>query len=769
MPKNLPSGVWTDSALRILRERYLATAPNGTRETPEEMCWRVAWTVAQGEARWGGTLADTETWARHFYDLMVHGIFLPNSPTLMNAGRGTGLQYSACYVLPVGDSMVEIFEAIKRAAIIHQSGGGTGFAFSRLRPRDSLVRSSGGRASGPVSFLRVFNQATEAVKQGGNRRGANMGILRVDHPDILEFIDCKLDGGMANFNISVAATDRFMQAVKDDQEYDLVAPHTGQVTGRLRAKEVFQRIVQAAWRSGDPGLIFIDRINASPANPTPELGQIEATNPCGEQPLLPNEACNLGSLNIAKFILPAPKSHAVNGDWPLDWVALDQTVRKAVRFLDDVIEINPYPLPEIDEAVKGNRRIGLGIMGWADLLFALGIPYDSDEAIQLADRVMGLISTVGHDEDERLAASRGPFPNWPRSIYRTGKPLRNATVTTVAPTGTISIIANASSGIEPAFALAYSHIVEDRHLTFVNPIFERVIRERGLWSEDLMAEVKNRGTVRGLATVPEDLQRVFVTAHDIAPAWHVRMQAAFQRHTDNGVSKTINLRHEATHDDVAAAYMLAYDLGCLGITVFRDGCKGDQVLHIGTRSDATNTDPEPGSRGNPVPARKPRPSHLRGVTYRKVTPLGTAYVTINEDEAGDPFEVFVTVGKAGSDTASLAETLGRLISLCLRLPASRCERDRLADVVEQLAGIGGARHWGYGKQRVRSLPDGLAQVLAQYLGIEKGDDKVAEQPPLPISTPGQSLVGDLCPACGQATFVNIEGCQKCLTCGHSEC
>ena len=762
----LKTGTWSEAALRVLRERYLAKDGGDVPETPEGMCWRVAFAIAQAEQHWGASNETVLEWTRVFYDLMADGEFFPNSPTLMNAGRGSGLQYSACYVLPVGDSMVEIFEAIKRAAIIHQSGGGTGFSFSRLRPRDSLVRSSGGRASGPVSFLRVFNQATEAVKQGGNRRGANMGILRVDHPDVLEFIECKLDGGISNFNISVAVTDRFMQAVKDDAEYDLVAPHTGQVTGTLRARAVFDRIVQAAWRTGDPGLVFIDRVNQSRANPTPELGEIEATNPCGEQPLLPNEACNLGSINLARFAQNSHHNgHGTNGDLPVDWNGLERTVQAAVRFLDDVIQVNPYPLPEITQAVMGNRRIGLGVMGWADLLFRLGIPYGSEDAVKVADRVMGFINKTGHEADEKLAEERGAFPNWSRSIYREGKPVRNATVTTIAPTGTISIIANVSSGIEPVFALAYSHNVEDRHLTFVNPVFEETARAKGFWSEELMEEVGKRGTVRGLAGVPEDEQRIFVTAHEVSPEWHVRMQAAFQKHTDNGVSKTINLPHNATIDDVATSYMLAYDLGCLGITVYRDGCKSEQVLHVGTAARGKEKAKE--EKANATPVRRPRPDSLHGSTYRKVTPLGTAYITVNEDEDGEPFELFVTVGKAGSDTAALAEAMGRLISLCMRLPSNLTERERLAQVVEQLKGIGGAHQLGFGKQRVRSLPDGLAQVISEYLGMARERDKVAEQPSLPIAD--DANIGDLCPDCGHATLVFSEGCQKCYSCGHSEC
>src|SRR5262245_49044900 len=428
-------GKWTEQALRVLRERYLSREGDAVKETPEEMCWRVATAIARAEERWGKSPAVVEEIAGAFYDLMVEGQFLPNSPTLVTAGKGNSLQYSACYVLPVGDSMDAIFDAVKDAAIIHKSGGGTGFAFSRLRPKDALVSSTGGKASGPVSFLRVFNAATEAVKQGGTRRGANMGILKVDHPDILEFIECKLDGVITNFNISVAATDRFMGALDAGEEYELIDPHTKQAVGRLNAREVFDRIVRAAWQTGDPGMVFIDRINQSPANPTPEVGMIEATNPCGEQPLLPNEACNLGSVNVSKFALQEP-----NGEWAIDWDELERVVRLSVRFLDDVIEVNPYPLPAIDATVKANRRIGLGIMGWADLLFLLGIPYDSEAALELGGRLMAFVREKGHEQSARLAEERGPFPNWRDSIYRGGRPLRNASVTTIAATGTRSMV-----------------------------------------------------------------------------------------------------------------------------------------------------------------------------------------------------------------------------------------------------------------------------------------------------------------------------------------
>jgi len=752
-------GQWSESAMRVLRERYLKKNGSDEYETPEEMCWRVARTIVQAEAQWGMSEAEIQALAEQFYDMMVERRFLPNSPTLMNAGKNSQLQLSACYVLPVGDSMVEIFDAIKNAALIHQSGGGTGFAFSRLRPKGSLVRSSGGQASGPVSFMRVFDQATEAVKQGGTRRGANMGVLRVDHPDILEFIECKLNGSINNFNISVAITEQFMQALAKGEEYELVAPHTGEVTGRLWAREVFDRIVRAAWQTGDPGVVFIDRVNHSPANPIPELEQIESCNPCGEQYLGPNDARNRGSINLSLFAQPGtcPGWRVDEGGTALDWKALEQTVRLAVRFLDDVIEVNPYPLPEIRRTVRANRRIGLGVMGWADLLFTLGIPYDSQAALDLAEEIMGFINRVGHEESARLAEVRGAFPNFPHSIYRHGPPLRNAAITSIAPTGSISIIANCSSGIEPVFALAFRNVVEQRELYFVNQVFERVVKEEEWYTPEVAAEVLRRGSVRGLPGVPERVQRVFVTAHEVAPEWHVRMQAAWQRHTDNAVSKTINLPRSATVEDVARVYRLAYEEGCLGITVYRDGCKEAQVLRAGV---------EPQKQPAPeVRKRKPRPAMLPGVTHRVHTPLGTAYITVNENGEGEPFEVFANVGKAGSDTAAVAEALGRLISLALRLPSPLSPRERLEEVVQQLEGIGGGRSLGFGPNRIRSLPDALAQVLRKHLerpSTESGE--MLAQLPLPIRQ-----TGDLCPECGQATLIYDEGCQKCYSCGYSEC
>jgi ribonucleoside-diphosphate reductase alpha chain len=579
-----------------------------------------------------------------------------------------------------------------------------------------------------------------------------MGVLRVDHPDIIEFIECKLDGGISNFNISVAATDAFMEALARGADYDLVNPRTGLAVGRLSAREVFERIVRAAWRTGDPGLVFIDRINRSPANPTPELGLIEATNPCGEQPLLPYEACNLGSINVARLARAAGAQAEVN------WDELERVVRLAVRFLDDVIEVNPYPLPEIDAVVKANRRIGLGVMGWADLLFVLGIPYDSQQALDLADRLMAFIKEKGHDQSARLADERGPFPSWSRSIYREGRALRNSTVTTIAPTGTISMIAGCSSGIEPVFALAFEHRVKgadgERVLSFVSETFERLGRQRGFYSDALMAEVARQGTLEGIPGVPDDARAVFKTAHEIDYTWHVRHQAAFQLHTDNGVSKTINLPREATTDDVANAYLLAWEEGCLGITVFRDGCKGSQVLNVGVGE--AEAAPEITDRGV-----KPRPHSLVGRTYRMETPIGTAFITVNDTPEGEPFEVFVQVGKAGSDTMAVAEALGRLVSLVLRLPSPLSAERRLEEAINQLSRIGGGQPTGFGAAKVLSLPDALARTLGEHIG----------QPLRGAAAAGAGLrrVGDLCKECGQATVIYEEGCKKCVSCGYNEC
>jgi len=612
----------SENARIVLERRYLAKDDEGNViETPEQLFRRVAGNIAQAEARYGSeeeASSRVALWAERFYALMTSLRFLPNSPTLGNAGRPLQ-QLSACFVLPVEDSMVSIFDAVKQTALIHQSGGGTGFAFSRLRPAGDIVQTTGGVASGPVSFMRVFDAATEAIKQGGTRRGANMAILDVHHPDIEAFINVKADMvTLTNFNISVAVDDAFMRAVEADEEYDLINPRTGEVVGRRRARAIFEQIVANAWRNGDPGLVFLDRINAD--NPTPQLGRIEATNPCGEQPLLPFESCNLGSLNLARFVKDSGPGEG-GGKFPafgkdVDWEALAEIIPICVRFLDDVIDMNQYPVPEIERQTKLTRKIGLGVMGFADLLFKLGIPYNSDEALSLGDRLMAFIREHADAASEALAGERGVFPAWEESVYgpkgiaagrlpasgtpaEAGaasrkteprpRPLRNATRTTVAPTGTLSIIAGCSGGIEPAFALAFTrqHFLDPRtprepvRLTEVNPVFEAVARSRGFYSEDLIAHLAAGRPLRDRAEVPADVKEVFVTAHEIAPSWHVRMQAAFQRHTDNAVSKTINFPRQATIADVAAAYMLAYKEGCKGITIYRDGSRAGQVLsHI---------------------------------------------------------------------------------------------------------------------------------------------------------------------------------------------
>ncbi len=823
-PDDLPEPDLTENSRIVLERRYLKREGGKVMETPGGGFWRVALDISRGTEKFDGPEVAARV-RRDYYLMMAHNQFLPNSPTLMNAGKNNGLQYSACYVLPVPDSMDEIFETNKRAALIHQSGGGTGFAFSRLRPSGDIVGSTGGIASGPVSFLEVYNASTESVKQGGTRRGANMGILKVDHPDILKFIECKkelsernryafeavspyleedkraalkralLESQISNFNISVGVTDRFIEALERDQEFELVNPRTGQPGGRLRAREVFDRMVRNAWETGDPGVVFLDRINAGPANPVPEMGPVEATNPCGEQPLYPNEACNLGSINLARFLRPlgTPKplsganGHQANGQrangangllngdhkphWRdrIDWDRLAATTRLAIRFLDDVVETNPYPDEIIDRVVKSNRRIGLGVMGWADLLIQLEIPYDSQDALELGEELMRLINETAHDESCRLAEARGPFPNWPRSIYKDGRPQRNATVTTIAPTGTISIIAGCSSGVEPIFALVFDRrgSLDGQLKLETNPYFESVAQRDGFWTEELASQVQRNGSVRGVDAVPERWQRVFGTAHDIDPEWHVRMQAIWQKHTDNAVSKTINLPHDATVADVEKAYRLAYELGCNGITVYRDGSK-EGVLHVGTAGGHQGAAPSQ----PPLPATiTPRPKVLQGTTYKEETPLGTAYVTINQDEYGDPYEVFVNQGKTGSDMAAMSVAIGKLASLVLGLPSTMAGSERLREVARRLRGTGGNTSWGFGPQRARSLPDALARVIETHLesvASRGGEGRVTVVPQEQLQLPMQPNSGEFCPDCNNSLIFE-EGCTKCPSCGYSMC
>jgi ribonucleoside-diphosphate reductase alpha chain len=573
-----PGVVLSDNAMTVLEKRYLRKDASGRpRETPAQMFRRVADNIANAERKYGATEDDVRSLADAFLEAMISLEFIPNSPTLMNAGRELQ-QLSACFVLPVEDSIESIFDAIKNTALIHKSGGGTGFSFSRLRPRDDIVRSTHGVSSGPISFMGVFNAATEAIKQGGTRRGANMAILRVDHPDILEFIDCKRDGGaMANFNISVGLTGAFMEAVRSGGTYRTVNPRNREVVGELDAREVFDRFVEGAWRNGEPGIVFLDRINEH--NPTPQVGDIEATNPCGEQPLLPYESCNLGSVNLVRML----RSDGETAE--LDYAKLASTVELAVRFLDDVIDVNRFPLPEIAERTRANRKIGLGVMGWADVLFELGIPYDSGEAVALGARIMDRIRNAALQASMALAAERGAFPNYPgsRSAHRGQPPLRNSTLTTIAPTGTISMIAGVSSGIEPLFAIVFRrHVLDGEPLLEAHPAFARIAEERGFASQELIAQIAETGTLHGIEGVPDDIRRVFVCAHDIEPVWHVRMQAAFQQSTDNAVSKTVNFPNSATREDVREVFVRAYESGCKGVTVYRDGSRSAQVLSTGS-------------------------------------------------------------------------------------------------------------------------------------------------------------------------------------------
>lgn len=768
------------NARAVLERRYLRKENGQVIETPEDLLRRVAESIAAVEiTAFGAGETAVKELAESFFKIMDQKKFMPNSPTLMNAGRELG-QLSACFVLPIEDSMESIFESLKIAALIHKSGGGTGFSFSRLRPKNDQVGSTGGVASGPLSFLKVYNASTEAVKQGGTRRGANMGILRVDHPDILEFIDAKrVKGEIANFNLSVAITDTFMAALEKGEDYYLLNPRTKQPVGKLSAREVFERIVLSAWESGEPGVVFIDRINE--ANPTPHIGTIESTNPCGEQPLLPFESCNLGSINLAALV---KKGDAEK--YEIDWDELRETVHLAVRFLDDVIEANRYPIEQIEKMTKGNRKIGLGVMGWANLLFLLQIPYNSESAIKLAEEVMAFIDGESKKASAELAKTRGVFPNFKGSIYdrKNGIKLRNATTTTIAPTGTISIICDTSSGIEPLFSLAFvRQIMDNDRLIEVNPIFETIAKQEGFYSEELIKEVAEEGSLAGNEKVPEKWRRVFVTAHDIEPEWHIRMQAAFQKYTDNAVSKTINFPREASPDKIAEAYLLAYKLGCKGLTVYRDGSLDNQPMQKMTHQAETNrasTDSHLsyGEWGHILPVK--RPKRLTGITDARQTPEGNLYLTLNLYE-NHPFELFAQIGKAGSDISAFTEAIARLISL-----AFRCGVDPYA-VADELVGIGGSRFVGFGPNRVRSVPDAIGQFLSEYLNKlnMNGEASVADAPQLELglaeSAPAAQLGREterpkngkvrfnLCPACGMYTFGYFEGCAKCISCGHSEC
>jgi ribonucleoside-diphosphate reductase alpha chain len=826
-----PTGPVTlsQNARTVLEKRYLVKNESGKPvESPEELFWRVATVVAEADRRYGASDAAVHGLAEEFYGLMTQRRFEPNSPTLMNAGRPLG-QLSACFVLPVEDALSNghngIYDTLRAMALIHQSGGGTGFSFSRLRGKGSMVRSTTGVASGPVSFMKLYDASTDAVKQGGTRRGANMGILRVDHPDILDFIACKEDlTQITNFNISVAVTTEFMEAVKAGTSYDLKEPKTGDVIGQLDARAVWDKMILGAWRTGEPGCFFIDEANRY--NPVPHLGAYEATNPCGEQPLLAYDVCNLGSINVGHYVKDAK----------LDWDAFKRDIHMSTHFLDNVIDVNKFPLPEIEHLSKRIRRIGLGLMGFADALVRLGIRYDSPEGVEFGKNVMEFFDIESKRESERLATERGPFPEWAKSIWgpdataardaegkriRPMQLLRNCNVTTIAPTGTISIIAGCSSGLEPLFAVAFMRNQAGSMMPDVNDDFVAIAKREGWYSEALMERIAREGRI-DFQEVPAKWQQVFVTANNIAPEWHMRMQAAFQEHCDSAISKTTNFSHAATIDGVRAIYELAYDLKAKGVTVYRDGSRDNQVLSTGAtdkakaerdgtgvsdkramgelhgqvaelnaelermRKDLYEAEAENLQRR----AKRARPDKLRGITERIETPLGTMFVNITEDDRGQPFEVFINLGKAGGAAMADAEAMGRMISLALRSGIP------LMEIHRQLRGIASDRAIGLGPNKVLSVPDAIGIVLERWWrdkqgvqtemlgGQARGDVPAREQItssstviPAPTASGEQmqwdsghrneSFIGT-CPDCG-SSLEFAEGCVKCQVCGFSEC
>src|SRR6266516_1556875 len=805
----------SSNAITVLERRYLVKDDQGRpAERPEDLFWRVARTVAEADRRYGASVGGVEEVAHAFYDLMAERYFVPNSPTLMNAGRPLG-QLSACFVLPVEDSLSNgksgIYDTLRAMALVHQSGGGTGFSFSRLRPKNDVVRSTMGVASGPVSFMKLYDASTDVVKQGGTRRGANLGILRVDHPDILEFITCKDDlTQVTNFNISVAVTDAFMRALEEGTTYDLIHPRSGKAVGQLDAREVFRKVIDGAWKTGEPGVYCIDRANHY--NPVPLRGSYEATNRCGEQPLLPYDVCNLGSVNLGLFVK--------DGGGEVDWERLRTVVHLCTHFLDNVIDANKYPLPEIDQLAQRIRRIGLGVMGWADLLVRLGIPYDSDEGVALGRKMMEFVDEESKAASEKLAEQRGVFPEWERSIWgpdascargprgeriRPLRRLRNCNLTTVAPTGTISIIAGCSSGIEPLFAVAFMRNQAGVLMPDVNEDFVAIAKQEGWYSEALVQRIAESGHIH-FDEVPAKWQRVFVTAHDVTPEWHIQMQAAFQEFTDSAISKTCNFSHDATEEYVEKIYRYAYKLGCKGVTVYRDGAREMQVLSTG--STAKKVQEQAAGSGKDAlaealgriaeleaelartrdklhdaeaenlqrRAKRSRPDLLKGATRRVETPLGTMYVNITEDDKGQPFEVFISLGKAGGALMADVEAIGRLVSLALRSGIP------LREVYRQLRGISSDRVVGLGPNKVLSVPDAIGIAIEKWMQEKQGvqqdllggavasEDVRATGAEAVVSErtgEGQDFIG-ACPDCGsQLAFA--EGCAKCHVCGFSEC
>ena len=823
-PADLPPAQLSENARIVLAKRYLKKDESGEPvEEPETMFWRVARVIAEEDRRYGASDGAIEEVARSFYDLMTTGGFEPNSPTLMNAGRPLG-QLSACFVLPVEDALSNgrsgIYDTLRAMALVHQSGGGTGFSFSRLRPEGDTVRSTMGVASGPVSFMRLYDASTEVVKQGGTRRGANMGILRVDHPDIREFIRCKNDTSqVTNFNISVGVTDAFMRAVEAGDDYDLITPRTGSVARRENAREIFDMIVEGAWKTGEPGVFFIDRANEH--NPVPALGEYEATNPCGEQPLLAYDVCNLGSLNVGVF---AKKGRFDTPDEGIDWDGMRRVVHLSTHFLDNVIDANRYPLDEISELAHQIRRVGLGLMGWADLMVRLGVRYDSEEGVALGRAVMRFIEEETRVASERLAETRGVFPAWEESIWgpdascarndageriRPERRLRNCNLTTVAPTGTISIIAGCSGGIEPLFAVAFMRNQAGVMMPDVNEDFVARAKEEGWYSAALMERIAEEGHIH-FDEVPAEVQDTFRTAHDITPEWHVRMQAAFQEHVDSAISKTTNFPFEATREDVRKIYEMAFALRCKGVTVYRDGCRPMQVLSTGktgqenTAADSAEVEMLTGELADArekahrlegeleelrktlvehdrevsaLRHKRERPSMLKGRTIKMVCPLGDLYVTVNEDDTGRPFEVFCTLGKAGGAAMADSEAIGRLVSLSLRSGIP------ITAVRDQLRGISCDRAVGIGPSKVLSAPDAVAQALDLYIAEKEGvqvEMKMDATAPAraeataAMAAPGRYVDENAaalgaCPSCGASHLAFEEGCKKCYVCGYSDC
>jgi len=777
----------SDNARVVLERRYLAKDAEGRpAETPEGMFRRVAHNIAQAELLYKPLKAPDAAarWEERFYELMSRLEFLPNSPTLMNAGRDLQ-QLSACFVLPVPDSIEGIFQAIKDTARIHQSGGGTGFAFSRLRPDGDRVQSTMGVASGPVSFLKVFDAATEAIKQGGTRRGANMGILAVTHPDIEQFITLKADmRTLTNFNISVAVTEEFMRAVEEDREYDLINPRSGQVAGSRRARHIFDLLVANAWRNGDPGIVFIDRINRD--NPTPNLGEIEATNPCGEQPLLPYESCNLGSLNLARFV-KGDSGKAPTGRGRLDWERLARVIPQCVRFLDNVIDMNRYPIEEIEQATRLTRKIGLGVMGWHDALLQLRIPYDSEEALALGEELIRFLQEKANETSLTLAEERGAFPAFEGSRYDPGFPYRNSTRTTVAPTGTLSILADCSSGIEPLFSLAFTrrHYLDPKdpkkltQLTEANKHFVQVAKAERFYSEELMEYLAAGGSLQAREEVPEWARRLFVTAQQITPEWHVRVQAAFQRHTDNAVSKTINFPFSAGEADVAAAYWLACREGCKGVTIYREGSRDYSVL---SHAAVNVKGPEQETQGalqeiqgaiaaleRPRPYREHLPDERNSITHKFRVGDQEGYITVGLYANGRPGEIFVKIAKEGSTVSGLMDTVALLTSVTLQYGVP------IEDLARKLKNT---RFEPYGRTNNPHIPWATSVVDYVFRWLERkfapdaaatdASSHTTENEPLNPATRPSEQTGLGCPDCG-ALLVYQEGCLVCRSCGYNKC